>query len=304
MSVCHFKKVKERDYGKVIYRDLSTFNRSTQSYPTTEYTQPDISSLAADNQPNHLDGNTPSMSNVASKKNKLLYVHYGLEKALTGESIGLVHRSQYMRIIKLIQSSEAKKKNLSSTFLEKMFPEQRMSDMVCLFKYILIIHFHNNKLPTCIIQAAKYFTENEDILRDYKKAMRRMGKDEKKPHFLYDINIDGFQFFKNSMQGQAYPILARIVQIGSVKIPISRSPPFIIGVYYGSGHPPYDAFLHDYITEVHRLSRDVPDNPDNPRSCTARLRAVICDAPMRAQLKGIVHFSGYYSCERCRVKYE
>lgn len=131
-----------------------------------------------------------------------------------------------------------------------------------------------------------------------------MDDEGRKTHILYDINIDGFQLFKNSLQGQAYPILGRIVQIGNVKIPISRSHPFIIGVYHGSGGcPPLDAFLHDFITEVRHLSRDVPDNPDKPRSCTARLRAVICDAPMRAQLKGIVHFNGYHSCERCTIKY-
>lgn len=124
----------------------------------------------------------------------------------------------------------------------------------------------------------------------------------KQTHILYDINIDGFQLFKNSTQGQAYPILGRIVQIGKVKIPISRSPPFIVGVYHGSGSLPLDAFLHDFVSEVRHLSPDVPDKGDKPRICTARLRAVICDAPMRVLLKGIISFSGYYSCERCLIK--
>lgn len=125
---------------------------------------------------------------------------------------------------------------------------------------------------------------------------------QRKPHITYDLNVDGVQIFKNSSQAQAIPILGRIVKIGNIKIPPSRSPPFIIGVFHGTGKPNMHAFLHDYVKEVRRLSRDAPDDPENPRICTARLRAVIADAPMRSELKGIISFSGYYSCERCRIR--
>lgn len=61
-----------------------------------------------------------------------------------------------------------------------------------------------------------------------------------------------------------------------------------------------DAFLYDFVTELKRLD---PRNGGNPeRKCAVALRLMICDAPMRAQLKGIVGHSGYWSCERCRVR--
>jgi hypothetical protein len=55
------------------------------------------------------------------------------------------------------------------------------------------------------------------------------------PLFLIDVNIDGVQVFKNSVKSQAVPILGRVHSIDGIQIPNGRSPPFIIGMYHGSG---------------------------------------------------------------------
>lgn len=135
------------DYGKVIFRDLKKFNRNTQSYPSTEYIHPTIANLVdADPEPTHVVGDIPFVPNVSAKKRQT-YVHYGLEKAFTGESIGVVHLAEYIRIIKLLESSEKLKKNLSPTFLRKLFPEQSLSDMVSvifLHQLVSVVSVLNN----------------------------------------------------------------------------------------------------------------------------------------------------------------
>lgn len=126
------------DYGKVIFRDLSKFNRNTQSYPTVEYIHPTIPNLASDPEPTHVVGDIPFVPNVSVKTNQT-YVHYGLEKAFTGESIGVVYHAEYIRLIKLMESCEELRKNLSPNFLKRVFPEQNLSEMVCVFSSLPII---------------------------------------------------------------------------------------------------------------------------------------------------------------------
>jgi hypothetical protein len=130
-------------------------------------------------------------------------------------------------------------------------------------------------------------------------------RQQKEVVFVIDVNIDGVQLFKNFNCAQAYPILGRVYSVGSKKIPIKKSPPFLIGMYHGPGGSggtkmPLDAFLYDFLDELKRLD---PGSPKGNQKCAVALRLMICDAPMRATLKGTVGHTGYWACERCRVRY-
>lgn len=112
----------------MIIRDLRTYDRITKSFPTTEYLRANVSQLPNDatNVERTVDGSTGDILPQPLPANgKQTYIHFGLEKAFTGESLGLVHRDAYLRIIELMASSDEQKKLLSPQLLSKLFPENR-----------------------------------------------------------------------------------------------------------------------------------------------------------------------------------
>lgn len=65
----------------------------------------------------------------------------------------------------------------------------------------------------------------------------------------------------------------------------------------------HNAFLYDFLRELRELSlHNTNEGEVSKRSCTVELRVMICDAPMRAYLKGVTGHSGFWSCERCTVR--
>lgn len=62
-----------------------------------------------------------------------------------------------------------------------------------------------------------------------------------------------------------------------------------------------DAFLYDFVKEVRELDPNYPA-AQHGRRITVSIRCWICDAPMRATLKGITGHGGYFGCERCLVR--
>lgn len=85
---------------------------------------------------------------------------------------------------------------------------------------------------------------------------------------------------------------------------LSESSPFIIGLFCGSGKPgDIDQFLKATIDELIRLSPETVDlSFIANRACTASLRCVIADTPMRAYLKRSKGHKGYWACDRCIQK--
>jgi len=76
--------------------------------------------------------------------------------------------------------------------------------------------------------------------------------------------------------------------------------------FVGKGKPAdIETFLEALIRELCRLS---PSNENltctNQRCCTASLRCVIADGPMRSYLKRKKGHSGYFCCDRCIQKSE
>jgi hypothetical protein len=61
-----------------------------------------------------------------------------------------------------------------------------------------------------------------------------------------------------------------------------------------------DDYLHDLVKELDKLK--IHGIHFEGRHFPFSLKCFCCDAPARCFLKGIVGHTGYFSCERCRVK--
>ena len=127
-----------------------------------------------------------------------------------------------------------------------------------------------------------------------------------KPHFLVDIFIDTAQVYKSSQAPSVTPILGRLYSVqpdSKTKngiVYFKRPKPFIIGFYHGKDKPTNLAeFVGPMLDEFTHLHPDTPPDPLKPRNCTAYLRCIICDNPMRSYLKGTKGHGGYWSCDRC-----
>jgi hypothetical protein len=99
-----------------------------------------------------------------------------------------------------------------------------------------------------------------------------------------------------------YFSIGRVVKVDGIWLPSKRSKPFIIAFYHGDAHPDLYAYLSDLIKEIEHLDPSQPNDESNPRSITVKIRAIIADAPARRWLKGTKPHTGYYSCERCKIK--
>ena len=107
---------------------------------------------------------------------------------------------------------------------------------------------------------------------------------------LIDISVDGIPIFK-SRKSQLWPILARF---GVTK-------PFVVGCYYGPGHPnDPDSYMEDLVSELQLIIGVVLEYESYKYRVS--IRCFICDTPARSMLKGIVGHTGFYSCERCTIK--
>lgn len=127
------------------------------------------------------------------------------------------------------------------------------------------------------------------------------------PHFEVDINIDGVKIFNSANAAKIVPILGRVHSISpnanssSGLVVLENSSPFIIGFYIGEEQvSDIPAFLADVMEEFLKLS---PKNQHHGY-VTARPRVIILDSPMRALLKCVKSFAGYWSCDRCVQKGE
>lgn len=107
---------------------------------------------------------------------------------------------------------------------------------------------------------------------------------------LLQINMDGIPLFKNS-RTQFWPILCRVVN-GS-----DRNP-FVVSVYCGLTKPPsVSEYVMPFLNEYEELKRNGIRIGDS--HCTIRIQALICDAPARSLVKGIIGHNGKKGCERC-----
>nr|XP_004211236.2 unnamed protein product [Hydra vulgaris] len=91
------------------------------------------------------------------------------------------------------------------------------------------------------------------------------------------------------------------MNLWSILCRIVNSKPFIVALYYGKSKPSniYECML-EFLNEYKQPQLD--GIYFGQKKYNVVIRALICDAPARAFIKGIVNHNGYNACERCTVK--
>jgi hypothetical protein len=108
------------------------------------------------------------------------------------------------------------------------------------------------------------------------------------------VNIDGLPVFK-STNSQFWPVLGYISE--------TETPPFVIGVYYGTSKPKSSKeYLSDFVDELVTLQNSGFSVLNTHFS--VKLFATVCDAPAKSFVLGVKGHTGYYGCVKCEVKGE
>lgn len=106
---------------------------------------------------------------------------------------------------------------------------------------------------------------------------------------VVDLNIDGLPIF-HSNNVSVWPIQMSVSNIDNCK------KPFVVAMFCGSVKPQNNDFLRETVDEIHDLTLN------GFNGIPFKIRYVICDAPARAIVKGIVQFNGYYGCDFCDIR--
>lgn len=112
----------------------------------------------------------------------------------------------------------------------------------------------------------------------------------KKDTIVLDICTDGVPVYKSSYS--LWPILMNVVGYDYV---------LTIGTYYGPSKPKNcNLYFKKFVEEFLVIYESMFDF--NGKKYAIDIRAIIADAPARAFLLNIKTFSGYNSCNKCRIK--
>ena len=109
------------------------------------------------------------------------------------------------------------------------------------------------------------------------------------------FNIDGLPIFRSSNVA-LWPVQCVIANIPDTK-------PFIVALYSGHHKPKNLDFLHDFVAELKKIMEQ-GIRIDNSPLIPVHLKCIICDAPAKAQVKGIVQYNGRFGCDYCDVQGE
>lgn len=116
---------------------------------------------------------------------------------------------------------------------------------------------------------------------------------DKVPYIELIFNVDGMSLF-NSTASEIWPIAFAIHGMPQIK-------PMFAAIFYGTGKPPLELFLEDFIAEL----REVLKNGlfFNGKKLHVKFKCFVCDTPARAFLKGTPYFNaGKSSCIKCTVE--
>lgn len=128
----------------------------------------------------------------------------------------------------------------------------------------------------------------ESGLEDYLKQHPDVARVE--DNLPISVSVDGLPLHK-STKSQFWPILCKV----------GSGDPFLVALYQGYTKPTdVDEFLEDFLEEYQHLAAD--GMLFNGKRYTVQIRSWICDAPARSFLKCIKGHTGYFACERCKVK--
>ncbi|RXN13798.1 hypothetical protein ROHU_009444 [Labeo rohita] len=106
-------------------------------------------------------------------------------------------------------------------------------------------------------------------------------------YFEISLNIDGLPIFK-SKNLTMWPLQCAVINIDEVK-----NSPFVVALYSGAKKPDDLEFLRGFMEELQELMET------GFKGKRTVLKNIICDAPARALIKGIVQFNGRYGCDFC-----
>jgi hypothetical protein len=209
------------------------------------------------------------------------YIHFGLEDALTGTSIGLVHRYHYITLLRRIH-----------TVFPSLLPEE-----------ILELTKPGEDEPYNKTMWVNWLLQKTTRLNNQGKSC------DDPVIFEVKINVDGVQWFKAS-KVKGTPVLGKLIAIRNlsgttrVKIPYYLAKPFVIGIHEQIHEkPPVEVLMQDTLEELVRLQPNSLEKGQKREGepYAIELSCMSCDGPMRCEFKGI-KFGGYWSCERCRAK--
>lgn len=109
-----------------------------------------------------------------------------------------------------------------------------------------------------------------------------------------NVNIDGIPIFSDARKFHAYPILLQICEIPKKIICFG----FYLSEREENNKFPNEAeFLALFIEKMNEVLLNGLTNGNT--KIAVKLNAIICDAPMRADLKQAVNHNSYHGCERC-----
>jgi len=201
------------------------------------------------------------------------YLNLGIKNALLGISCGLIFRWEYLMTMRIVVS----------LFPEFVPPEIRQA-----------------------IGPQKGEELDPEVLKHWFSLPSAPTEDPNNPRQLVLLihgHIDGVQWLINSTQPKGVPILGRLVgikeEVSGDKIKIPTLSPFVIGTLLPMRKKVNTKkFVKNFVEELAELN-----SPQRSGlSFKVQLVCMICDAPQRAECKGIIGHGGYYACERCIVK--
>lgn len=210
------------------------------------------------------------------------YVHFGLEKAIAGKSFGLLYRYHYRLLLRYLH--EVRPGFLPDMFLDLTRPCEDEP-------------FNRNTWE-------KWIKPKKNAPLSCKPAEPVV--------FQMRINVDGAQFFESS-HIKGTPIQAKIVGVRSLsgdikfRVPYELGKSIMVGLFEQTrGKPPSAMLMEDTVKEMVWLQPSTlgPEKEREGEPFAVEVICFNCDAPMRADLKGIKSCTGYYGCERCETKGE
>jgi hypothetical protein len=106
--------LNDEDKREVIVRNLAAYDENKKGYPTVQLMRPDLDAESDDEE------EARAVSGPIRKKSRELqqYVHFGLRKALLGDSIGILHRKNYFDMLRCVRNVDPRA--LATEFLEEL----------------------------------------------------------------------------------------------------------------------------------------------------------------------------------------
>ena len=131
-----------------------------------------------------------------------------------------------------------------------------------------------------------------DWIDDIRSHLIHIGFHSDELHII--LNVDGIPVFNDRRNYHAYPIL---IQCCTKPMKIICAGLYLSEDGVSNKMPEVDTFLLNFVEKIEILL----SNPliIKNSAIVVKIKSIVCDAPVRSDLKKIVNHNGYNSCERC-----